>query len=144
MDIIPSARISDTSAPTVAPVMASAGRTWQTMKRPVLTCQNLRRLVLDAVAQTVADIRTINNDLRAVAFVNRADPIGDDNAEAEAAFAEHAEIIEAAPIRVGNRKSIAVAHLMGLAAVEARRPDAKAITELDALFWYAFNTAEAR
>src|SRR4051812_47093879 len=77
-------------------------------------------------------------------FVNRADPIGDDNAEAEAAFAEHAEIIEAAPIRVGNRKSIAVAHLMGLAAVEARRPDTKAITELDALFWYAFNTAEAR
>src|SRR3954465_1972710 len=32
--IIPSARISDTSAPTVPPVMASAGRSRQTMKGP--------------------------------------------------------------------------------------------------------------
>src|SRR4051812_18903309 len=43
--MIPAARISDTSAPTVLPVMATAGRTRQTMKRPVPTCQNLRRLV---------------------------------------------------------------------------------------------------
>jgi chromosome partitioning protein len=98
---------------------------------------------LDAVAQTVAEVRTINEALRAVAFVNRADPIGDDNAEAEAAFAEHAEVIEAVPIRVGNRKGIAVAHLMGLAAVEAKRPDAKAVAELDALFRYAMDTEYA-
>jgi chromosome partitioning protein len=99
---------------------------------------------LDAVAQTVSDIRTINEGLRAIAFVNRADPIGSDNAEAEAAFAEHAEAIEAAPIRVGNRKGIAVAHLMGLAAIEAQRPDPKAVAELDALFQYAFDTDKAR
>ncbi|MBP0447797.1 AAA family ATPase [Roseomonas sp. SSH11] len=98
---------------------------------------------LDAVAQTVSDVRTINEGLRAVAFVNRADPIGSDNAEAEAAFAEHAEVIEAAPIRVGNRKGIAVAHLAGLAACEAQRPDAKAVAELDALYRYAFNTDNA-
>jgi chromosome partitioning protein len=98
---------------------------------------------LDAVAQTVAEVRTINEALRAVAFVNRADPNGDDNAEAEAAFAEHAEVIEAVPIRVGNRKGIAVAHLMGLAAVEAKRPDAKAVAELDALFRYSVDTAYA-
>lgn len=135
-------------------IIVDAGARDTTTQRAALSVTNLVLLpfpprgpdlwTLDAVAQTVADIRAINNDLRAVAFVNRADPIGDDNAEAEAAFAEHAEIIEAAPIRVGNRKSIAVAHLMGLAAVEARRPDTKAITELDALFWYAFNTAGAR
>jgi len=94
---------------------------------------------LNAVAQTVSDVRTINDGLRALAFVNRADPIGNDNAEAEAAFAEHAETIEAAPVRVGNRKGIAIAHLLGLAAVEAQRPDAKAVAELDALFRYAFN-----
>lgn len=99
---------------------------------------------LDAVAQTVSEVRTINEGLRAVAFVNRADPIGSDNAEAEAAFAEHAEVIEAAPIRVGNRKGIAVAHLMGLAAVEAQRPDAKAVAELDALFRHSLDTVDVR
>jgi chromosome partitioning protein len=99
---------------------------------------------LDAVAQTVSDVRTINEGLRALAFVNRADPVGNDNVEAEMAFAEHAEVIEAAPVRVGNRKGIAVAHLMGLAAVEAQRLDAKAVMELDALFRCAFDTVEAR
>jgi chromosome partitioning protein len=135
-------------------IIVDAGARDTTTQRAALSGANLVLLpfpprgpdlwTLDAVAQTVADIRTINNDLRAVAFVNRADPIGDDNAEAEAAFAEHAEVIEAAPMRVGNRKGIAVAHLMGLAAVEAKRPDAKAVTELDTLFWYALNTAKAR
>jgi chromosome partitioning protein len=99
---------------------------------------------LDAVAQTVGDIRTINEDLRAVAFVNRADPVGSDNEEAEAAFAEHHEVIEAIPVRIGNRKGIAVAHLMGLAAVEAHRPDPKAVAELDALFRCAINMVDAR
>jgi chromosome partitioning protein len=98
---------------------------------------------LDAVAQTVSDVRTINEGLRAIAFVNRADPIGSDNAEAEAAFAEHAEVIEAAPVRIGNRKGIAVAHLMGLAACEAQRPDAKAIAELEALYRYSVGTMNA-
>ena len=60
---------------------------------------------LDAVAQTVAEVRTINDGLRAVAFVNRADPVGDDNAEAEAAFAEHAEVIEAVPIRSATARA---------------------------------------
>ncbi len=98
---------------------------------------------LDAVAQTISDIRTINEGLRAMAFVNRADPIGSDNAEAEAAFAEHAEVIEAAPVRIGNRKGIATSHLMGLAACEAQRPDSKAVAELDALYRYAFDTGNA-
>lgn len=98
---------------------------------------------LDAVAQTINDVRTINEGLRAAAFVNRADPIGSDNAEAEAAFAEHAELIEAAPVRVGNRKGIAVAHLMGLAACEAQRPDSKAVAELNALYRYALDTDDA-
>lgn len=93
---------------------------------------------LDAVAETLADIRTINPDLRAIAFVNRADAAGSDNAEAEAAFAEHADQLESAPVRVGTRKAIAVAHLAGLAACEAPRPDTKAVAEIDALYKYVF------
>lgn len=131
-------------------IIVDAGARDTTTQRAALSVANLVLLpfpprgpdlwTLDAVAQTVADIRTINDNLRAFAFVNRADPIGDDNAEAEAAFAEHAEVIEAAPIRVGNRKGIAVAHLMGLAAVEAKRPDSKAVAELDALYRYTTDT----
>lgn len=105
---------------------------------------------LEAVAGTVAEVRTINPDLRAVAFVNRADPVGADNDEAEDAFRAHTDHIEAATatdnqgqastIRVGNRKGIAAAHLAGLAAVEAARPDGKAVAELDALYRYVFDT----
>jgi chromosome partitioning protein len=136
-----------------ATVIVDAGARDTSTQRAALSVANLVLLpfpprgtdlwTLDAVAQTIGDIRTINEGLRAAAFVNRADPIGSDNAEAEAAFAEHAEVIEAAPIRVGNRKGIAVAHLMGLAACEAQRPDNKAVAELDSLYRYAFNTADA-
>jgi chromosome partitioning protein len=135
-------------------IIIDAGARDTTTQRAALSIANLVLLpfpprgpdlwTLDAVAQTVAEVRTINAGLRAVAFVNRADPIGDDNAEAEAAFAEHAEVIEAVPIRVGNRKGIAVAHLMGLAAVESKRPDVKAVAELDALFKCILDTLGAR
>jgi len=136
-----------------AVVIIDAGARDTSTQRAALSVANLVLLpfpprgpdlwTLDAVAQTVSDIRTINEGLRAVAFVNRADPIGNDNAEAEAAFAEHSEVIEAAPVRVGNRKGIATSHLMGLAACEAQRPDAKAIAELDALYRYALDTVDA-
>lgn len=134
-------------------VVVDAGARDTTTQRAALSVADLVLLpfpprgpdlwTLDAVAQTVSDIRTINEGLRAVAFVNKADPIGSDNAEAEAAFAEHAEVIEAAPLRVGTRKGIAVAHLMGLAACEAQRPDSKAVAELNALYQYAISAMDA-
>jgi chromosome partitioning protein len=95
---------------------------------------------IDAAIEMINEIRAVNETLRALALVNRADPIGNDNAEAEAAFGEHADVLETVPLRVGNRKGIAVAHLMGLAAVEMARPDTKAVSELDALYRYVFST----
>jgi chromosome partitioning protein len=95
---------------------------------------------IDAAVEMVTEIRAVNESLRALALVNRADPGGNDNAEAEAAFAEHGDVLEAMPVRVGNRKSIAQAHLIGLAAVEMPRPDPKAVSELDALYRYIFTT----
>jgi chromosome partitioning protein len=94
---------------------------------------------VEAVVDLINDIRAVNENLRALAMVNRADPIGSDNAEAEAAFAEHANVLETAPLRVGNRKAIAQAHLMGLAAAEMVRSDQKAVAELDALYQYVFS-----
>lgn len=99
---------------------------------------------IDAAIEMVNEIRSVNEGLRAMALVNRADPGGNDNAEAEAAFAGHAGVIDAMPCRVGNRKAIAMAHLLGLAAGEAARPDPKAVAELDALFRYVFGTEDAR
>jgi chromosome partitioning protein len=99
---------------------------------------------IEAVVELVTEIRAVNEGLCALAMVNRADPIGNDNAEAEAAFAEHAEVLETVPLRVGNRKAIAVAHLMGLAVVEMVRTDPKAVGELDALYRYVFSTETAR
>lgn len=134
-------------------VIVDAGARDTSTQRSALSVANLVLLpfpprgpdlwTLDAVAQTVSDVRSINEGLRAIAFVNRADPIGSDNAEAEAAFAEHGEVIEAAPLRIGNRKGIATSHLMGLGACEAQRPDAKAVAELDALYRYVFSTPKA-
>jgi chromosome partitioning protein len=99
---------------------------------------------IDAVVELVTEIRAVNEGLRALAMVNRADPIGSDNAEAEAAFGEHADVLETVPLRVGNRKAIALTHLLGLAAVEMARPDPKAVSELDALYRYVFTTEAAR
>jgi chromosome partitioning protein len=95
---------------------------------------------IDAAVEMVGEVRAVNEGLRAVAMVNRADPIGNDNAEAEAAFAEHAGALEVAPGRVGNRKAIAQAHLIGLAACEMARPDPKAAAEIEALYQCVFNT----
>lgn len=92
---------------------------------------------LDSVVETLGMVRTANPDLRAVAFVNKGDPVGGDNDEAEAAFAEHAAALDRIPVRIGTRKAIAIAHLVGLAAHEAARVDAKATKELMDLFRYA-------
>jgi chromosome partitioning protein len=78
---------------------------------------------LDAVVQTIADIRMINETLRGIAFVNRADPFGHDNDEAEEAFAEHAGIIEAAPVRVGNRKARCGSGIAGVHDEQVRQTD---------------------
>jgi chromosome partitioning protein len=98
---------------------------------------------IDAAVELIGEIRAVNENLRALALVNRADPIGNDNAEAEAAFAEHAEALQVVPGRVGNRKAIAQAHLMGLVAAEMPRPDQKAVAELEALYRYVFSTEAA-
>jgi chromosome partitioning protein len=54
---------------------------------------------IDAAVELIGEIRAVNESLRALALVNRADPIGNDNAEAEAAFAEHAEALQVVPGR---------------------------------------------
>jgi chromosome partitioning protein len=87
---------------------------------------------LDKIAQLVEDARVTNPDLRAVAFINRADAIGAENAAA-------AEIIQGQPAlefveaALGNRKSYAKAAAAGLAVAELRPKDPKAAQEVEEL-----------
>ena len=79
-------------------------------------------------------VRKVNPPLRALAFGNRADSKGDNNAEALRTLAEYADSVESLAVTVGNRVAIPNAHLAGLSAVEMPRPDYKACAELRELW----------
>jgi chromosome partitioning protein len=93
---------------------------------------------LDKVCQLVEEARAVNPELRALAFLNRADPQGKDNAEAAELLASKPalQFIEAS---IGNRKAFSNAAAQGLAAVELRPHDAKAVEEIGRLFRYLFD-----
>ena len=87
---------------------------------------------LESVSELIAEIRTVNPELGAFAFINRADPRGVDNAEAE-------DVIRDTPgltlmsTRLGTRKAFGNAAAQGLAVTELRPQDAKATDEIMAL-----------
>ena len=93
---------------------------------------------LDKVAELVEEARSINPDLRALAFINRADAQGKDNAEA-AEFLASKPALEFITTALGNRKAFANAASQGLAVVELRPHDAKANEEVGKLFGYLFD-----
>ena len=72
---------------------------------------------LEQVSALVGEMRSVNPELVALAFVNRADPRGGDNLAAEALVRESAEL-ELLPSRLGSRKVFVNAVSLGLAVVE--------------------------
>jgi chromosome partitioning protein len=88
---------------------------------------------LTRVAEIVEEGRAANPDLRAYAFLNRADARGGDNAAA-AEIIRDQSVLEFLPVSLGNRKSYARAATSGLAVVELRPADPKAIEEIESLF----------
>lgn len=92
---------------------------------------------LEAVTALVEEIRTVHAGLEAFAFVNRADPRGPDNADAEALIAE-APALAVLPVRLGTRKAFANAAARGLAVTESRPCDGKAVSEMTALVRHAY------
>jgi chromosome partitioning protein len=87
---------------------------------------------LDQVAALVAEAREINPDLRALAFLNAADPQGRDNAEAQEALREVAAV-ETLDLMVVRRKAFPNAAAQGRGVVEQQPRDAKAVDEITAL-----------
>jgi chromosome partitioning protein len=88
---------------------------------------------LTRVAELVEEGRAVNPDLRAYAFLNRADARGGDNAAA-AEIIRDQSVLEFLPVSLGNRKSYARAATSGLGVVELRPADPKAIEEIESLF----------
>ena len=88
---------------------------------------------LERVAGLVEEMQTINLDLRPFLFINRADARGRDNAEAVAYFKDF-DVLEYLDVPLGNRKVFANASASGLAVVEYRPRDQKAIAEMERLY----------
>lgn len=88
---------------------------------------------LEKVSELVAEMRTVNPGLAAFAFINRADPRGQDNADAEDVIRETSELT-LMPTPFGARKAFGNAAARGLAVTELRPQDAKATDEVMALY----------
>lgn len=96
---------------------------------------------LDKVAELVEEARAVNPNLRALAFINRAEARGSENAEA-AELIRSKPGLEFLPAALGARKAFAHAAAGGMAVTELRPLDAKASEEMAALFGCLFDTAE--
>jgi chromosome partitioning protein len=92
---------------------------------------------LDQVAALVAEAREVNDGLRALAFLNAADPQGRDNQEAQEAMRDAAGI-ETLDLMVVRRKAFPNAAAQGRGVVEQPHRDPKAVEELNALASAAF------
>ena len=93
---------------------------------------------LEKVGELVAEIRTVNPDLEAFAFINRADPTGRDNDEA-AEVLRDTEGLLFIDTPLGTRKAFGNAASQGLAVSEIRPQDAKATQEISTLYMYLYN-----
>jgi len=94
---------------------------------------------LGKISALVEEMRTANPDLRAYAFINRADPRGHDNDEA-AELIRETESLDFISTPLGSRKAFANAAARGLAVTELRPTDEKAVSEMTTLFQLVFST----
>lgn len=98
---------------------------------------------LEKVAELVKEIKTINPELKAWTFINRADPAGNDNEEAAEVLQDTEELIYInAPL--GARKAFGKAAAQGLAVTELKPQDDKAVAELETLFQIVFGEEAQR
>ena len=94
---------------------------------------------LEKVSALVGEMKTINPQLKAYAFINRADPRGQDNDEASEVIKENEEIVFI-DTPLGARKSFGNAASAGLGITEVKPSDAKAVAQMQVLYKYVFNT----
>jgi chromosome partitioning protein len=94
---------------------------------------------LEKVSALVVEMKTINPNLNACAFINRADPRGQDNHEAGEVIKENVEIAFI-NTPLGARKAFSNAASAGLGVTEVKPLDIKAADQMKVLYKYVFNT----
>lgn len=87
---------------------------------------------VDQVIDLIKDARELNENLRACAVVNMADPQGQDNDDTAQALAKLPEI-ELLPITIGRRKALPNAATSGRSVLEQTPKDPKAVQEIEQL-----------
>lgn len=87
---------------------------------------------LNDVAKVLSDVRVDNDELRAIAVLNAADPQGSDNDDASETI-EDIPGIDLLPVRLSRRKAFAHASGAGLHIEEYKPKDVAAIEEMAAL-----------
>lgn len=95
---------------------------------------------LEKVATLVTEMRAANPELRACAFLNRADPRGQDN-EGAAMVLKDTEALRFIDTPLGTRKAFSNAAADGLAVTELKPQDPKAVEEFMILHRYVFDIA---
>jgi chromosome partitioning protein len=96
---------------------------------------------LEKVGALVGEMRAANPALAAYAFLNRADPRGQDNEGAAEALKETNEL-RFLDMPLGARKAFSNAAAQGLAVTELKPQDPKATEEVMALYRYLFDIGE--
>jgi chromosome partitioning protein len=93
---------------------------------------------LEKVSNLIEEIKTINPNLQAYTFINRADAKGQDNDDAAGLLGE-TTVLTFIDVVLGTRKSFGNAAALGLSVIELKPKDTKAIAEIETLFKYVFN-----
>ena len=93
---------------------------------------------LEKVVRLVEEIRSVNPQLKAFAFLNRADPRGVDNQEAANYLADN-DTLTFLNAPLGDRKAFSNAASQGLAVTELKPTNQKAVEEILTLFQHCYN-----
>jgi chromosome partitioning protein len=93
------------------------------------------------IATLLEETRAVH-DIRALAFLNSADPQGSDNADAAEAVAAYPGI-ELLPVRLNRRKAFAHSSGAGMHVAEYKPRDARACEEIEQLQKIVFDIAGA-
>jgi chromosome partitioning protein len=96
---------------------------------------------LERVSRLIDEMRPANPLLRAYAFLNRADPAGNDN-DGAAEYLKDAKNIAFIDKPLGSRKAFSNAAAEGVAVSELKRKDAKAEAEIRGLYEFCRNVTD--
>ena len=96
---------------------------------------------LEKVSGLVGEMRAANPSLTAYAFLNRADPRGQDNDEAAEAMKDTPEL-RFLDMPLGTRKAFGNAASQGMAVTELKPQDPKASEEMQILYGHLFDTTK--